>query len=908
MDGTDAPPTHDGELTANDVIETFPGDPGEATIVDVPAREASTVPARDVLRPRLAEALGHDLYSHQDAALRALARDENVCVATSTASGKTLVYGLAIARRYLDAGGPATTLDGVDRGSTALVVYPTKALSRDQERELNDLYETLGLDVTVRVYDGDTERGETRREIRETADVVITNFAGVNTYLHDHDRWAGFYGACDLVVIDESHTYTGVHGMHVAWTLRRLKRVLGYYGADPGYVLTSATIGNPDAHSRGLIDEPVTVVDDDGSPRGPRDLVLWNPPRASSEDGDAVPQTQAETGTETDDDAEHADRLPASVDAPRLFSHLTYHGAQTLLFTPSRKLAELSIERAGRARERWSGYYTDPERGTDLRAYHAGHARNTRHATEQGLKTGTIDGVASTNALELGLNIGAMDATVQLGYPGQRQAFWQQIGRAGRGTERALSVLAADHRTLDQYVVSNPTYLTESDVEDAVVDTENDAVFATHVRCAADELALDQTDADSFAERERLESAIELWRRAGQLSGRLETGVSYTGPPRPQSTVSMYATAGEEYAVRLADGVDARHDPEMEPLARERVFRDFHEGAVRFHEGRQYEVTDVVHEGAQPHVVVQPVDVDYYTRTNREVTVLDAEAERSREIGDFVLHHGTGTVLSYYGTYDQVRIEGGGKRRQNVPTGLPALPMETQLCWIEVPNDVEVRLVDRYGDFAVPELDGELGESVHVGYAGGLHAAEHATIGVAPLELMVDKRDLGGLATLSLDAHLTAATPDPAGDDGSSDASIRTPDSIAAAEARIRSRADDLERPPASGWFIYDGVEGGLGFSRAIYEEFESIAERARALIAGCDCGRVDGCPACIMDDQCGNDNRPLHGEAAIDVLDALLGQTSTTSESTADEGTVNEDTADEVTPERGHRPTLFYS
>ncbi|WP_247728554.1 DEAD/DEAH box helicase [Halovivax limisalsi] len=902
---SNAPSEHDGiPITGDGVLETYPGTPGEATVVDIPAREATTVPARDVLRPALAGPLDHDLYSHQAAALDALDRDENVCVATSTASGKTLIYGLQIARHYLDgpnSGGEAP--DAPRRDSTALVVYPTKALSRDQERELNDLYERLDLDVTVRVYDGDTERGETRREIREGADVIITNFAGVNTYLHDHDRWAGFYGACDLVVIDESHTYTGVHGMHVAWTLRRLKRVLGYYGADPQFVLTSATIGNPAAHSEALIDEAVTVVDDDGSPRGPRDLVLWNPPRASAADEDGVQSDANEaepSAYEADDaDGERADRLPASVEAPRLFAHLTYHGAQTLLFTPSRKLAELSIERAESARERWSGYYTDPDRGDDLRSYHAGHARNSRHATERGLKTGSIDGVASTNALELGLNIGAMDATVQLGYPGQRQAFWQQIGRAGRGTERALSVLVADHRTLDQYVVSNPSYLTESDVEDAVVDTDNDAVFATHVRCAADELALDETDVDSFAGRERLASAVELWRRAGHCSGRLETGVSYAGPPRPQSSVSMYATAGEEYEVRLADGVDARHDPEMEPLARERVFRDFHEGAVRLHEGRQYEVTDVVHEGPQPHVVVQPVDVEYYTRTNREVTVLDAESERSREIGDFVLHHGTGTVLSYYGTYDQVRIEGGRKRRQNVPTGLPALPMETQLCWLEVPADVEARLVDRYGDFEVPELDGEFGDGAHVGYAGGLHAAEHATIGVAPLELMVDKRDLGGLATLSLDAHLAAPTDDPAApDDTATGTSARAPESIAAAEATIRSRADDLDRPPASGWFIYDGVEGGLGFSRAIYDEFEAIAERARALIAGCDCGRVDGCPACIMDDQCGNDNRPLHGEAAIDVLDALLGQASTSSEPTADESS----------DERSRRPTLFYS
>ncbi|WP_254864826.1 DEAD/DEAH box helicase [Halovivax gelatinilyticus] len=907
-------------MTWERLIETYPGSPGAVTVVDVPARPAETVPAVDVLRPSLADALDHDLYAHQAAALDSLDAGEHVCVATSTASGKTLVYGLQIARKFAD--GSLTNRsasvssgdvvrhprsDSTD-GATALVVYPTKALSRDQERELNDLYDRLGLDVSVRVYDGDTERGERRREIRETADVILTNFMGVNTYLHDHDRWRRFYRSCELVVIDESHTYTGIHGMHVAWTIRRLQRVLSYYGADPQFVLSSATIGNPAKHSETLIDETVTVIDDDGSPRGPRDLVLWNPPRATDEgdgESDSTVATGDETPVSTTDSGsqERADRLPASVEAPRLFSHLTYHGQQTLQFTPSRKLAELSVERALAHRERRSSYYTERDRATSIQSYHAGHARTSRHATEEGLKSGALAGVASTNALELGVNIGTMDATVQLGYPGQRQSFRQQIGRAGRGTERALSVLVADHRTLDQYVVSNPSYLTEGTVEDAVVDTENDAVFATHVRCAADELALSEADVDQFAPRERLDDAVEFWRRTGQLSGRLETGASYAGPPRPQSSVSMYATAGDEYEVRLADGVDERFEPRLEPLARERVFRDFHEGAVRLHEGAQYEVCRVVHDGPTPHVVVRPVDVEFYTQTNREVTVLDARADRSREIGDFVLHYGTGTVLSYYGTYDQVMVDGGKKRRQGVPTGLPALSMSTQLCWLEVPRDVEQTLVDRYSHVKEPELDGELGDSDHVGYAGGLHAAEHATIGVAPLELMVDSRDLGGLATLSLDAHRTPSAGEP-----SSEHDSRTPDSIAAAEATIRSRAAALERPPTSGWFIYDGVEGGLGFSRAIYENFEAIAQRALDLIVGCDCGRDDGCPGCIMDDRCGNDNRPLHADAAADVLRSVLNGSSI--ESSADEPDRSSEPPDSngETADPSGRPTLFFS
>ncbi|WP_339103794.1 DEAD/DEAH box helicase [Haloterrigena salinisoli] len=895
---------HDSErdvpVTGDELVDTFPGYRAEddVTVLERPGREASTVPNERVLRTELAGPLEHDLYSHQAEALEALARDENVCVATSTSSGKTRIYALQIARNYLEA-------RARNEDATAYVLYPTKALSRDQERELNDLFDDLGLEITVRVYDGDTERGRNRKRIREEADVIISNFAGVNTYLHDHDRWARFLSACDLVVIDESHTYTGVHGMHVAWIVRRLKRVLGYYDADPQFVLTSATIGNPAEHSSALIDESVTVVDDDGSPTGPRDLVLWNPPPRGRENTDDERDEWGESGEAQKEDAPAiVERVPATVEAPRMLSHLTYHDAQTLLFTPSRKLAELSVKRASKHRHDNRRYYTNPDRGSAIEPYHAGHSRKKRHGTEHQLKTGVLDGVASTNALELGINIGEMDATVQLGYPGQRQSFWQQIGRAGRGTKRALSVLVAEHRTLDQYVVNNPDYLLESDVEDAVVDVDNDAVFAQHLRCAADELAVDESDVGTLADRERLERAIEMWRRAGQLRGRLETGVSYVGPPRPQQTISLYATTGEEYEVDLADGVDERHDPGMEPLARERVLRDFHEGAVRLHQGQQYEVTAVDHDAPRPSVTVRPTDVDYYTRTRTDVTVLDAVSEESREIGDFTLHFGRGRVLVYHGSYDKVAVHGGKRKEQGISTENPPLEMETQLCWLEVPQRIETALIEKYRDFEVPELEDGLAGTAHLGYAGGLHAAEHATIGVAPLELMVDKRDLGGLATLTIDSHLdqeadadadagsqfgTAGSP---GGDGA-------PRNIAAAEATVREIANGLERTPASGWFIYDGIEGGLGFARAIYENYEAVAERARELIADCDCGNVDGCPACVMDDQCGNDNQPLHRDAAVDVLDQLLGN----------EG---EAALEAYLPDEEHggdrRPPLFYA
>jgi DEAD/DEAH box helicase domain-containing protein len=898
-------------LTGADLVETFPRRadlPEHVTVRELAPREARTVPAEEVLRPGLAANYPYDPYVHQARALDALDRGENVCVATSTSSGKTDVYALQIARNVLDA-------RSRDAESTAYVIYPMKALAQDQQRELTALYDRLGLDIEVAVYDGDTETGETRRRIREEADVVISNFMGVNTYLHNHDVWSRFFNSCDLVVVDESHTYTGIQGMHVAWILRRLQRVLDYYGSDPTFVCSSATIGNPAAHSEALLGEPVTVVDEDGSPRGRRDLVLWNPPptdrREEGEearrdrDGHGSPEEDSEEvdGEEVDDEEDESyERQPASVEAPRVFSHLTYHDVRTLMFTPSRKLAELSIGRAREHRQEYPRYYTANEPDA-VEPYHAGQGKRKRHTTEQSLKSGALDGVAATSALELGINIGEIDATLLLGYPGQRQSFWQRVGRAGRDAADALSVLVADYATLDQYVVDNPDYLLEGDVEDAVVDTANDRVFAQHLLCAADEVAIDGSDADDgegdgFADRDRIERAVEMWRRAGKLTGYLETGVSYTGPPRPQTDVNLYATADEQYQVRVTEETPADQEPDLEPLSRERAFRDYHEGAVRVHGDQQYEVVEVGHgdgAGGQPFVRLRPVDVDYYTRTRSEVTVLDAESEESRAVNGFRLHVGTGTVLVHHAEYDRVRISDNERLAVGIPTDLPPLTMDTQLCWVEVPERVERGLVERYADYRVPDLP-EASQSPHIGYMGGLHAAEHGMIGAAPLELMLDPGDLGGLSTLVLDGHLAEAERAGSADvDGGGPDDGPDPGSVEAVRTTLerRQREGDLERS-ASGWFVYDGVEGGLGFSRAVYEEFEALARRTRARIAACTCGRTEGCPACVMDENCGNDNRPLHREAAVDVLDHLLGD--------ADEGSL----APEETDER--RPPLFYS
>lgn len=895
--------TTDPSSTTIDIerlIETFPRDSvslGTASITyrPLPPRDADTVPAGDVLRPTLADRYPFDPFRHQADALDALDEGKNVTVATSTSSGKTDIYALQIARNLLDAGVLAPDGSRTDEdGATALCIYPTKALAADQREALDDLYDEMGLDIRVARYDGDTPQAG-RREIRERADVILTNPMGVSTYLHDHDRWSRFYSGLDLVVLDESHTHTGVQGMHVAWILRRLRRIVDHWGGDPQYVLTSATIGNPDEHSEQLLDESVTVVDEDGSPRGPRDLVLWNPPPTegtdTQDDDNNTVFAADEVATAPGIDGGITSRLPASVDAPRIWNHITYHGIDSLLFCPSRKLTEITVQRAAEHREAHADYY----RAIDgplptLEAYNAGMGRITRQDRESSFKDGSIAGLATTSALELGIDIGDLDGVVLLGYPGQRQRFWQRIGRAGRDGSRSVGVLVADHRTLDQYVVDNPEYLLDTDVEDAVVDTDNDAVFAQHLLCAADEIALDEPDIGTFAGEDRLRAGVEMWRRAGRLTGYLDAVVHYAGARRPQTEVSIYGTGGDEYELRLADGVDEATVGEFdaENVAKNRAFRDYHEGAVRLFDGEQFEVVAVHDDRPQPAIELEPVEREYYTRTLTDVNVVDAESERSREVNGFRLHFGTGTVLVHHHSYDQVYIDSNEPKERMLPTDHPPIRMETQLCWVEIPEDVERGLLEKYRQYGTETgIDPERASAPQIGYVAGLHAAEHAMIKTAPLELLVDQNDLGGLSTLVLDSHYASPEHDELG--------ATAEQSMDAVEAVIANRAAESEGT-ASGWFVYDGVEGGIGFARAIYEEFETLSAHARDRLEDCDCGRPDGCPACTYSENCGNDNAPLLRESAIDVFEHLLG------DRTLDD--LDLDEADDS--ER--RPALFYA
>jgi DEAD/DEAH box helicase domain-containing protein len=787
-----------------------------------PAKNAERVPAEEVLPPEIANALPFDPYIHQAEGLRHLAAGDNVTVATATASGKTLVYALDFARRKLE-----------NPDATGLFVYPMRALTRNQFDNIDEfLNDTLGLDIELGVYDGDTP-SERKKEIRKNADIILTNFAGVNHYLSHHEKWARIYRNLELVVADESHQYGGLHGMHVAWILRRLKRVVREYNGGPQYVLATATIGNPIEHANALTGEDAALVDNDGSEQGARDIVFWNPPfEPVGPDPD-----EEDTGSST------------SFTANKLTAILANKGIQTLLFTDSRTMSEVGEKRVSSL--------VSPS--VKIQSYHAGHGQETRRETENGLRDGSLNAVISTSALELGIDVGGLDGTVLSGYPGTRQSFWQRIGRAGRGSKRALSILVADYKGLDQYIARNPDYIFEESVENAVIDLSNNKVYAQHVLCAANESPLTWDDAPDFGGENRLERVVEMWKTAGLLTGSLDTGVSYTRSGRPEADVDLYTTGSDEsFEVRVENG-----SIDHEPVERTRAYRDFHEGAVVLHNGQEYVVEELNEDTRKPYVLLsEQYNITYYTRTQRSVEVSNLNSQESLQVGDFTIHRGTAEVVTHFHTYEERKITNNA-RLGTYPTNNPPLTMQTHVMWIEPDDVVSREMLTEFGtqetaialrsdddertfalspseDEDTPPRAADPAETNIV--LGGLHAAEHAMIGAAPLTMMLDKRDLGGLSSLNHpETETTAAL------------------------------------------FVYDGVPGGVGFSHGIFDRLSMLAETTEDLIDGCQCGEVTGCPACSMDENCGDNNEPLHNPAAVWFLQQLqdaLDSTSVTPDS----------------------------
>jgi DEAD/DEAH box helicase domain-containing protein len=655
-----------------------------AYLTTEPPREARTAQVPDSLQPALLDALAqrdiHELYAHQADAYTAARGGGNVIITTGTASGKTLAFNLPV----LDA-------LAADRHARALYLYPTKALAQDQARSLGQLGVAA---VRAAIYDGDTPT-ERRRQIRGWANLVLTNpdmlHIGV---LPRHDLWGDFLHNLRFVVVDEAHVYRGVFGSHVANVLRRLRRLARIYGAEPQFLLASATIANAGDLASALTGEEATVVEDDAAPRAERTIALWNPPLL---------------------DAELGLRASALGEASRLLAGLVGRGLRTICFAKSRKSAELI--------HRFAADRLDAATAARLAPYRAGYTPQQRREIERRLVEGDLLGVTSTDALELGIDIGDLDCAISVGFPGTVASLRQQWGRAGRRAH-GLAILIASEDALDQYFMREPPALLGRHVEAAILDHANPRVLDGHVAAAAFEAPIDAGDAATLGPQtlERAPHVPELRHTA--------RGWVWAGKDAPAARIPLRSTSPDSFLV-----VDASTGDVLGLAELERAYSTVHEGAVYLHLGRQYLVRELDLVGRR--ALVEPFGGDWYTQAKKETeTSIEEPLRVERRLG-LELSFGRVSVTEQVVAY-QKKAVADGSTLDTVSLELPPTTFDTEAVWfVPRPHQLE-------GLEAMPLL------------LSSLHAAEHSLIALLPLWAMCDRWDIGGLST---NLHLDTGAP-----------------------------------------------------------------------------------------------------------------------------------------------------
>jgi len=792
----------------------------------IPPRPARTAPLPEWLDPRLAAALrgrGIDrLFTHQAAAIEAARRGENVIVSTATASGKSLAYTLPVLQRLLER-----------PDARVLYLFPTKALAHDQEAEAAGLIAAARLPVAVNTYDGDTPRGK-RSAVRSAGGLLITNpdmlHAGILPF---HPSWRALFGALEYVVVDEIHIYRGVFGSHVANVLRRLQRLCRFYGSDPRFICASATIANPAEHAERLIEQPFTLIDEsqNGAPRGAKDFILYNPPIIDEELG------------------LRASTVLTAKDAAVTFLS---QDIQTIVFARARQTVELLL-----------GYLRDDlayqNRGaTFVAGYRGGYLPLERREIEAGLRHGTVRGVVATNALELGIDIGQLDAAVLTGYPGTVASTWQQVGRAGRRAERSAAILVAGSSALDQYLCLHPRFLFGRSPEYALTNPDNLPILTRHLLCAAYELPF--TADESFGSFERVGPVLEELARAGDLYASRDQ-YHYVGDA-PATGVSL-RTGGDETVViqdisEEQPNVIGQVDLDSAPML-------VYEGAIYMHQAQTYLVEQLDWDGRLANV--RPVNVDYYTRAVAGSSIRRLEAVAERVEGGLLIAHGETTVVTQATGYRKIR------RYTHETLGygqidLPAMTLETTGYWLVFSEALTDRLQDlgillRPNDYGpnwpqqrqlVLERDNHrcrtCGASAEEFLLHVHHIRPFREYGYIPgrNENYRQANQIDNLVTLCPSCHRRAE----AGQQTRSALSglgyvlrnlaplflMCDPEDISVSAEQI----SPVTRAPTL--VVYERVPAGVGFSARLYELHDELLAAALELVRDCQCR--SGCPACV--------------------------------------------------------------
>jgi DEAD/DEAH box helicase domain-containing protein len=777
-----------GRLTASRAPLGPAADPIVTAVHRMPAVEARFAPFPDGTDERLRGALAargiEQLYTHQAEAFAHVLGGRNVVAVTPTASGKTLCYN-----------GPVLDAILKDPSTRALYLFPTKALAQDQLAELHALSELVthdtGPEIGVFTYDGDTP-SDARRAIRGKAHIVLSNPDMLHSgILPHHPRWGKLFENLRFVVIDELHAYRGVFGSHLSNIMRRLRRVCRHYGSDPIFICSSATIANPRELAEGLTGRRFELVEQSGAPRGEKFFLFVNPPVVNAQLGI---------------------RRSYLAEARRVSLEFLKHNLQLILFAQSRLAVEILTTYLKDA------FHGPPGAADVVRGYRGGYLPNRRREIERGLREGHVRAVVSTNALELGIDIGALDVAVMAGYPGTIAATWQRAGRAGRRTTRSAAVYVASSAPIDQFVVRNPSYFFDASPEHALINPDNLHILLDHVKCAAFELPFGRDE--RFGEsQEDVQTILGVLAEEGFVQ-QGEDAWHWTNESYPADAVSLRSVSSDNFVVvditsgeRVIGETDFTSGPST-----------LHEKAIYIVEGALFQVERLDFDGRK--AFVRAVECDYYTDaiTYTKVTILDTFASGAGAAADpgvagegedaardqpvaALAPTGAGGIRNHGEVHVVSRVVGFKKIKfytnENVGSGevdLPEQQMHTSSYWLTIPALVMAAL-----PFAADDR--------RDGVVGLAFAMRH----VAQLLLMCDAHDLG----LSIDG-------------GSLDRTTRTggmggvPETIAS-EPNV---------------FIYDNYPGGIGFSRPLYEMHGVLLARTRELIESCPC--ESGCPSCV--------------------------------------------------------------
>jgi DEAD/DEAH box helicase domain-containing protein len=744
----------------------------------IPAREAQFRAMPEWVRLELAAAYRakgiEQLFSHQAAAAELARAGKNFVVVTPTASGKTLCYNLPVLNAILE-----------NTDTRALYLFPTKALAQDQLAELHDLAKRLDDCFGVFTYDGDTP-GDARKAIRERGHIILTNPDMLHTgILPHHTKWTRVFENLRYIVLDELHTYRGVFGSHLANALRRLARIAKFYGSEPQFICCSATIANPGELAAQLIERPTSVVEENGAPAAEKLFVFYNPPMVNRNLGI---------------------RRSYLNETTRVAKELLARKMQTIVFANSRLHTEVLLTYLRQANPPQPG---QPE---PIRGYRGGYLPGERREIERGLREGRIRGVVATNALELGIDIGSLDAAVMAGYAGSIASTWQRAGRAGRRSGTSCAVFVASSAPLDQFIVQHPDYFFGRSPEHAYVQPDNLEILVNHLKCAAFELPLAPEekfgDVDLAALCERLAEAGYLHRSGGNWH--------WVQEAYPADTVSLRSVTSDNFVVidisgeeNVGRGGAAHGTPEViGEVDFSSALTTVHPKAIYLHQGQQYHVERMDFD--QRKAYVKRVNVDYYTDAIRytQVRVLEI-GEEERIAGPAARAHGDVLVRSQVVGFKKIKFF----TNENVGAGkleLPENEMHTTAFWITLEREMLTAL-----PFVLSERQS--------GIFGMLHALES----MATLLLMCDRRDLG-----------TAVGERPAGP------GVETEWQDAAAMAMAAGKSEEIKELFEPNLYLYDAYPGGIGFSEPLYRVHDLLLRRTRELIAACPCEK--GCPSCV--------------------------------------------------------------